>query len=105
MSKHTPGPWTVDAPADRRAPLRVVAVKSPYEHATMPFEVCKIAGRSNVYTRPNAHLIAAAPELLAALLAWSIHFGPLEDNSMLHEDCRKLFALARAAMAKAEGRS
>ena len=36
--------------------------------------------------------------LRAALLKFVDHFGPLEDNSMVHEDARKCFKLARAAL-------
>ena len=53
----------------------------------------------------NAHLIAAAPELYAALEAYHFHFGPLEDNYMLHPDARNCMKLAIAALAKARGES
>lgn len=36
--------------------------------------------------------------LRTALLKFVDHFGPLEDNHMLHEDARKCFKLARAAL-------
>tara|TARA_R110000868_G_scaffold92457_6_gene256633 strand:- start:3886 stop:4092 length:207 start_codon:yes stop_codon:yes gene_type:complete len=36
--------------------------------------------------------------LRAALLKFVDHFGPLEDNYMVHEDARKCFKLARAAL-------
>lgn len=36
--------------------------------------------------------------LRAALLAFAKHFGPLEDNIMLHEGVRECFRLARAAL-------
>ena len=34
----------------------------------------------------------------AALLKFINHFGPLEDNHMLHEEARKCFQLAREAL-------
>lgn len=43
---------------------------------------------------------AAAPDLYAALEAYHKHFGPLEDNHMLHPDCRRCAAMARAAFSK-----
>lgn len=43
---------------------------------------------------------AAAPDLYAALDAYHKHFGPLEDNHMLHPDCRRCAAMARAAFSK-----
>ena len=36
--------------------------------------------------------------LRKALLKFVDHFGPLEDNHMLHKDARKCFKLARAAL-------
>ena len=41
--------------------------------------------------------------LRAALLAFAWHFGPLEDNELLHEDARRCFALARAALGGEHG--
>ncbi len=40
--------------------------------------------------------------LRAALLKFVDHFGPLEDNHMLHEDARACFQLARKALGPAE---
>jgi hypothetical protein len=36
--------------------------------------------------------------LSAALLKFVEHFGPLEDNHMLHDDARSCFRLARKAL-------
>ena len=41
---------------------------------------------------------AEIERLRAALLAFADHFGPLEDNELLHVDARRCFALARAAL-------
>ena len=43
-------------------------------------------------------LRAENEKLRAALLAFAKHFGPLEDNIMLHEGVRECFRLARAAL-------
>ena len=40
--------------------------------------------------------------LRAALLKFVDHFGPLEDNHMVHEDARACFKLARKALGPAE---
>lgn len=40
--------------------------------------------------------------LRAALLKFVDHFGPLEDNHMLHEDARACFRLAREALGAEE---
>jgi hypothetical protein len=37
-----------------------------------------------------------------ALEAWVTHFGPIEDNHMLNDDCRAVFAKTRAALRLAE---
>ena len=43
-------------------------------------------------------LLAAAAKLRAALLKFVDHFGPLEDNHMLHSEARACFNLAREAL-------
>lgn len=42
--------------------------------------------------------MAENARLKAALLKFVDHFGPLEDNHMLHEDARSCFKLARKAL-------
>ena len=94
--KHTPGPWKVYddgdmwiAPSDGDAPI-----------------VCDICphGEEFVYSLEddaNAHLIAAAPELLEALKvaqAW------IADESCPCEGCEAVNDQIAAAIAKAEGR-
>ena len=54
---HTPGPWTQD---------EYGSVKTP-SGETLLVEGVALAGRSTEETRANARLIAAAPDLLAAL--------------------------------------
>ncbi len=41
---------------------------------------------------------AEIDRLRAALTKFVVHFGPLEDNHMVHEDARKCFRLARKAL-------
>ena len=41
---------------------------------------------------------ARVAQLEAALMAFDKHFGPLEDNEMVHPDARRCFQLARAAL-------
>lgn len=99
MSQHTPGPWAArqefanrwrieQIPADGLVPLSVGIV------CTTLLEV----GVSNHNTEENAHLIAAAPELLAALqglLAWDKRRNFIVPYSVRDN--------IRAAIAKAEG--
>lgn len=78
-NKHTPGPWTVgDTPA-------IVYDDNACEVAIATF--------NQESFEANARLIAAAPELLAALEAWV-------DCEIASQEC---FKLSRAAIAKATG--
>jgi hypothetical protein len=85
-AKHTPGPWEVgDAPDDR------VAVHG----GTVCVAVVGDKGFAAV--EADAYLIAAAPELLAALE------GLLADPYLSHSINNDRMAPARAAIAKAKG--
>lgn len=57
--KHTPGPWSQDKYGN------VISA----DKETIKVEGVSLSGRSTEETRANARLIAAAPELLAALEA------------------------------------
>ena len=87
MNKHTPGPWRV---VEDRVPssLEVYAGKTA---------IAECWRRADVETEiANARLIAAAPELLAALKAC------LEKGSRWHP-CDPIVQAARAAIANATG--
>lgn len=97
MSAHTPGPWSVNL----------------YEftgRAAVVSETMHIASlTAKPETNANARLIAAAPELLEALRyiaceqsGWTFKVDPLEHARSVVEEMRDK---ARAAIAKAEGRS
>lgn len=100
MSKHTPGPWRIGLP-----PL-IWGLTIRTEQGLI---VANATTGLDVPTRANARLIAAAPELLEALikvtasLAWnahgecrSIHDGPIMPSAEAVE-------FARAAIDKATG--
>lgn len=91
MSKHTPGPWTVRVCSDTRCVWPQVDGPNDEEiivsHAMMS---CRIEDA-------NARLIAAAPELLAALQEMLSRFGGATDKETPAEK------QARAAIAKATG--
>lgn len=102
MNTHTPGPWFVSFPADGLATRHPVIscngeTTSHVEwDGTPAVNVARAEWRGNVAdTNANARLIAAAPELLAALRA-------VADDSIamrgFHEEFR---ATIRAAIAKA----
>lgn len=64
-AKHTPGPWTRNANGDLIfSPPIYPAADDPQRLCSM--EICRIAGHRTFFGEPNARLIVAAPELLAA---------------------------------------
>ena len=86
---HTPGPWKVD-----KSGFNVIRSTAPITIAmTQP----------STHMKANARLIAAAPELLEALKT----LDNIERGMQgWHEDAKaNVWARARAAIAKAEGRS
>ncbi|NTG73256.1 hypothetical protein G6M02_07920 [Agrobacterium rhizogenes] len=104
MSKHTPGPWEVEDPMGAEIGLSIVqAGLKTYEWEFIAM-VCQstagdeLMGRQRFISpkeqEANAHLIAAAPDMLAALK----HVLESNDAKLSHE-------MAVNAIAKAEGRS
>jgi hypothetical protein len=100
---HTPGPWTVGSTLTNEGELPIVS-----EHRRVALVDCQSPPRrgerwkSNCAERDaNACLIAAAPELLAAL---RLVVGLADNEAVESGDCRNPdnpFAIARAAIAKA----
>lgn len=92
--KHSPGPWAIHHGIGQNVYI--------YGANT----VCQITNPSGFYRSPkeseaNAHLIAAAPELLEAL-KWFIEADANGEIEQGIYSTRGLYA-ARAAIAKAEG--
>lgn len=90
IAKHTPGPWRVVGPS----------------HETCkPYMGCwTVEGETNVAnmcTLADAHLIAAAPDLLAALK--DMHDSACTNHTSTPS--KAAFLKARFVIAKAEGRS
>jgi hypothetical protein len=90
---HTPGPWTVtcDADDDNERPLEIV-VDNDWNR--------RIAFPASDGNPDDARLIAAAPELLAALKAVLTVW---HDATATRHDDAAAEAAALAAIAKAEG--
>ncbi len=93
-AKHTPGPWIVEQVSG--------AIEVCNEETLFTVARC---GIGNGVSEANARLIAAAPELLAALERtadvleyYNENKGPTRDSALCD-----LFAIARAAIAKAKG--
>lgn len=95
MSKHTPGPWWLDDDG-------FVASGSGDTYATVADPHC---GDRDIDEREsNARLIAAAPELLAALqsvMTWWAESVP--PNGADDDMPPQIFDAAHAALAKATG--
>lgn len=101
MSKHTPGPWIASKSGCGIVRAGEVLIAIAYD-GQRPHER-EVSGTNKQIEDANAYLIAAAPELLQALrdiLAYS-GIDPDADTRM---GLREVNA-ARAAIAKAEGRS
>lgn len=98
-AKHTPGPWFISSPGGKSrlyvGPLVIQSHRTAFPHALVPMDQI---GDDELYA--NARLIAAAPDLLEALIeCLSDDFDTDEPNSrttMIRER-------ARAAIAKAAG--
>lgn len=91
--KHTPGSWTVRKVGPR-----------PHLEVMGPNDSSIAAMYGNANDVDNAHLIAAAPDLLAALREMLHQFA---DHEQYDEDGHDTAAInkARAAIAKAEGQA
>jgi hypothetical protein len=93
MNKHTPGPWAVDDNHGRR-------YIEPGSSDEPVAEVCKKKGGEYL---ANAHLIAAAPDLLAALEACESAMASCMADFNQYDQAA--YDAARAAIARARGES
>lgn len=90
MPKHTPGPWRVGDAG--------TTVFGPPNGMPAPDRIASMANRGE-HTKPNAHLIAAAPDLLAACEAATLALANIGKPGMLSAAQHTL----RAAIARATG--
>lgn len=107
MNKHTPGPWVVDGEDDIVPDVPCILIVCEGKRVCDVSSTLKDDGEFVLtdQDRANAHLIAAAPDLLEAL-EWTMRFveqvraeSPLPAGS--GEDIS--YKEARAALAKAYG--
>ncbi len=90
-AKHTPGPWHYDGL------VQIVEAARPHMRvAFLPSDHDEYAS-----SKPNGRLIAAAPDLLAALAAVLKWYGGAADDDSEWSPC---MLQARTAIAKAEGK-
>ena len=90
---HTPAPWSVEIDHSSNAPefIRTHVDGEMYDLASV---LCDETGNATA----NARLIAAAPELLAALEGLLQYTGGWDETDPTHP-----VVIARAAIAKAKG--
>jgi hypothetical protein len=103
MSKHTPGPWFVDGVAISSEAVTDLAILN-MANVRYSWGGSDFATRS--HREANAHLIAAAPELLAELeylveIAESAMRAANRDGG--EYDIGEMLEAPRAAIAKAKG--
>lgn len=97
--KHTPGPWEACKPEEA-----LHAVRRQIAHNPLGMIICDVGyGETEEVNIANARLIAAAPDLLAALIGLDEAFCSLNYNMTREErhDARLKVIAARAAVTKA----
>ena len=100
-TQHTPGPWRVDVAQDTNGTIHSVDVRE----AAYGLFVASVEAHTEEHAdvMANARLIAAAPDLLAALrLVERQHEGRVVGLGQKHCEC-DVCEVVRAAIAKAEG--
>lgn len=103
MSEHTPGPWVAQ---EWDGDTCLVEALSP-DGKMVEQEICHVLNPEDDQptTKANLNLIAAAPDLLAALKNAVAQMEALATYAKRPGMSRSDIALARAAIAKAEGKS
>ena len=102
MSAHTPGPWTADKLQDQSA---FNIFMQGYGSAGASVHHCSNATNcmGSLEVDANARLIAAAPDLLAALQLLVAEYEPNLKAFALNAPRKAKWDAARAAIAKVEG--
>jgi hypothetical protein len=96
MSAHTPGPWIEVMLGGGKGGPNGYAIRIPGDPEATG-SIGRVTGRHDGSARANAHLIAAAPELLEALVDLLL-VGGMDSAGEYARAVKK----ARAAIAKAE---
>lgn len=102
-AQHTKGPWlTTNSNAVVSTSNNTIAIPCNRNGEQVAIAGVLSSSVSRSEARANARLIAAAPELLAALEALR-QVAVWDDDYTTREEMEKVFALADAAIAKAKG--
>ena len=96
MINHTPGPWTVE----RIGSTNFIRILSDY--SAQSESVCAVGPASLLQRNANANLIAAAPDMLAALRRIADWIERTQESHLIDTDENPGQAV-RDAIAKAEG--
>lgn len=100
-TQHTPGPWSLDLVPLVETLYNHVAIDSEY-HGALAQVVWKMDDDTqSPECEANAHLIAAAPELLEALLEYKRFYEEAQPAG----GWQGVYELGNAAIAKARGES
>jgi len=103
---HTPGPWTVGGQSDNPGEAEEIAAADRVIAWTADsYDYDDDEGHITQEDRANARLIAAAPELLAALRSAVTILSGWECTHKADDGDTETVRLCKAAIAKAEGRS
>lgn len=94
---HTPGPWLI-------ADLMIEALADPENSDSYYAPICELdEGWNDETNRANARLIAAAPELLAALEGIDEELSLWGEDTLERMNLTARLEAIRAAIAKAKG--
>lgn len=99
MSKHAPGPWHVIEYANGRAFGVGVQVQTK-GNMLVTHNICRLSDMATPQAEANAHLIAAAPQMLEALQMACDRFANMAICE--EEDCEDCFIKAAIRAAKGE---
>lgn len=104
MTKHTPGPWTTQEVSNGDIHINHYS-GSELEGNRASGNIGVVDGKRGEMNRANARLIAAAPELLEVALALVGAPPKYEVGGVATLSTLEVVEMARAAIAKAEGRT
>lgn len=111
QSAHTPGPWEYRRDGDRHYVAYGICQIVEAAWGTIEADDFGSSKANSQEREANARLIAAAPDMLAALkqaeafvIAWAASYQYQHELKAFHEKHQETFDLTRAAIAKAEGR-